>query len=637
MSSKKSDIKILVVNHKPSLVPDNELLKPIQVGAALTKSRLDGMAYYDDSGDNISHENRSYCELTAIYWAWKNLDADYYGLFHYRRYLSFSPAQDGNAHAGKAFPNIESATGKVNLDADEMRSLIEKYDLVIPRKDNTKLHTRSESIYDQYAEEHYIADLDYCLNYIAEKYPEIAPFNKTLHDSWGYFCNMFIMKKELFNEYCAFMFDVLGEFDKHNDISGYSVQQYRVNGFLAERLTNVYIHYLLSLGKYKVKELQMAYFENTDPAPKLKPVAKDNNVAVVLASNDFYVPYISTLIHSIVENASPKYTYDINIFHQDIRPDNMKLLQSEFADKKNISIRFCDMSSRASEYKKLFTKWHFTVETYFRLFIQDIMADYKKVLYLDGDMIVKRDIADLYAENIKDYLLAASRDIDMAGVYNSTSVVADNDIDPNRKDYIDNVLKIKDPYGYFQAGVILFNLDEMRKSFSTQKALEFASSRQWEYLDQDVLNFFAQGRVKYLDPRWNVLYDWEFWRIKNVISKAPVGMYFEYMESRKTPGIIHYGGTIKPWHRPDCDFGDQYWRIARQSAYYELIVARMSDWRVDHREPAAKVRLRKRAVSKLRSTADRVAPAGTVRRKPITLTSKAIKKFYDNRHLRIFV
>ena len=629
MSTTSSKIEILVVEHKPSFVPKNELLKPIQVGAALAGKRLEDVTYYDDQGDNISELNAAYCELTATYWAWKNIDADYYGLFHYRRYLSFSPKQQENNYAGQAYPSVEASIPEIDLYEDRMRAIIEAHDLIIPRQDDTRTASSDKSLYEQYKNEHVIADLDFCIDYIKKNYPNIAPHTETLHTSLGYFCNMFVMKKELYNEYCAFMFDVLGAFDAHADISGYSVQQYRVNGFLAERLTDVFIHYLQAQKKYKIKELQMTYFENTEPVPVIHPVAKEDNIAVVLAANDFYVPYISTLIHSIAENASKQYTYDINIFHQDITPLNMNLLRNEFDSHPNVNIRFCDLSSKAHEYKNLFTKWHFTVETYFRLFIQDIMGNYKKVLYLDGDMIVKADIAELYNEDVEGYLLAAARDIDMAGVYNSNSVAADDVIDPKRKNYIDNELKIRDPYGYFQAGVILFNLEEMRKSFNPREAFTFAASRQWEYLDQDVLNYFAQGKVKYIDLSWNVLYDWEFVRIKNVISKAPISMYRDYMESRKNPKIIHYGGTIKPWQRPDTDYGDSYWRIARLSAYYELIINRMSVWAVKHASQypqTDKPQLRARVVRKLRRTADKIAPKGTPLRAPITLTSRAIKK-----------
>ena len=84
----KPKIKIYIACHKPCHIPKNDLLFPIQVGAAISNNRLEGMLH-DDEGDNISAKNKSYCELTAQYWAWKNDEADYYGFFHYRRYFSF--------------------------------------------------------------------------------------------------------------------------------------------------------------------------------------------------------------------------------------------------------------------------------------------------------------------------------------------------------------------------------------------------------------------------------------------------------------------------------------------------------------------------------------------------------------------
>lgn len=86
---KQPDIRIFIACHKPTYVPENPIFYPVQVGTALTEKRLEHMAYRDNEGDNISGKNPDYCELTAQYWAWKNIDCDYYGFFHYRRYLTF--------------------------------------------------------------------------------------------------------------------------------------------------------------------------------------------------------------------------------------------------------------------------------------------------------------------------------------------------------------------------------------------------------------------------------------------------------------------------------------------------------------------------------------------------------------------
>lgn len=621
-------IEILVVNHKPAFVPTNSFLKPIQVGSSLKATKLEGMEYYDNDGDNISDRNDSYCELTAAYWAWKNLDADYYGLFHYRRYLSFAPDSLTSSHPGRAYDNIPSALNDLQLKEDRMREVIEAHDLVIPRKDNTKSTTGESSLYDQYANEHFISDLDYCIDYIEKKYEKISPYLSTLHDNEAYFCNMFIMKKEMYNEYCSFIFDVLGSFEDNNDISNYNPQQYRVTGFLAERLTNVFIQYLIGSRKYKVKELQVAYFENTDPITRLEQIHSEA-ISIVLAADNNYVPYVSTLLGSLAEHANSKDIYDVTVFHKNISSQNQSLLIESLKQWSNVHLRFCDMSGRLGEFEGLATKWHITVETYFRLFIPEIMTDYKKVLYLDGDMIIKRDVAELFREDIDGYTLAACRDVDMAGVYNSNLVVAENTINKNMKNHIDIEVGLKNPYDYFQAGVLLLNLDEIRKSYSTKDLLAIAVRQKWEYLDQDILNYVARGSVKYLDLRWNVLYDWEYVRIKDVISKAPVKLYKEYMESRKAPYIIHYGGSIKPWQRADADMANEYWKIARKSVFYELIISRMSVWATEHKSikyGSEVLRFRTRVVRKLRRGADMIAPMGTWRRRPVTFASRIAKK-----------
>ena len=119
------NIKIYVVCHKPSYVPPNPYLYPIQVGTALAKEALEGMLH-DNEGDNISKKNKSYCELTAQYWAWKNEEADYYGFFHYRRYFSFDSELNRDDGWGNiAYDRItEDVIDELRLQPEVMKDLI---------------------------------------------------------------------------------------------------------------------------------------------------------------------------------------------------------------------------------------------------------------------------------------------------------------------------------------------------------------------------------------------------------------------------------------------------------------------------------------------------------------------------------
>ncbi len=256
-----SNIKILVAEHKPAYHIDNPLLLPVHVGAALSGANL-GIQRDDDGQDNISTKNPNYCELTAIYWAWKNLDADYYGLFHYRRYLSFADATD--EFTTKPYLSIKSAEQKIGIDQQTIEQVIAGVDAVVPRPEDVSKHRGESNAYLQYKKDHYIADLDICLEYIIEKYPDIAPHVQSVHEPYVYSYNMFVMKKTVFEEYCEYIFDVLRYFDTQSDISGYDSYQSRVDGFLAERLTSIFVYYLKARGD-TVRELQTAFFECTEP------------------------------------------------------------------------------------------------------------------------------------------------------------------------------------------------------------------------------------------------------------------------------------------------------------------------------------------------------------------------------------
>lgn len=145
-----------------------------------------------------------------------------------------------------------------------------------------------------------------------------------------------------------------------------------------------------------------------------------------------------------------------------------------------------------------------------------------------------------------------------------------------KKKYTDQVLKLKEPYKYFQAGVLLLNLAEFRKAYTTKQILDFAVSEEWQLLDQDILNKLCEGRVKYIDMRWNVMVDYAGIRINKIIALAPRKLNQMYLDARNNPAIIHYAGPQKPWFEPEMDFGDVFWNYARGSVYYECMLFRMS-------------------------------------------------------------
>ena len=564
-------IEILVSCHKPSETVKSDIIKTIQVGAE-TNAKF-AADYADNLGDNISLKNPEYCELTAQYWAWKNLDADYYGFFHYRRYLAFANTDKPQDSWGNILEDYFSAQAveTYGLHDDTIRRTVCSYDIILPElKDITKMPHMGRNMVEQYLGSGYLhrQDWDIMMDVLSEFYPEYLPYAKQYAKGHTtYFNNMFIMRKDIFQTYAAWLFDVLDKCYARMDMSDYSVEALRTPGHLGERLLNIYCAHLKSTTNYRFCELPTLVFLNTDPVPCLKPAFAQNNVAIALSANDYYVPYVSALLLSMKTHFSSSRNYDILIMTRDISPISQGHLSDIFERCENVSVRFINVSRFSKQFDNLFLRGHFALETYFRLLMPELMAGYKKVLYLDCDIIVNADLADLYDTDVDGYLLAAAHDADTAGLYNG--------FEPNKKNYMDNVLKIKKPYEYFQAGVILFNLEMFRSTYSSEEMLTFAASNKWELLDQDVLNYLAQGRYKAVDMAWNVMTDWRRIRIQDIISRAPKYLRDEYMKAHANPKVIHYAGPDKPWQQPSADYAEYFWKYARQTIYYEVLMQRL--------------------------------------------------------------
>lgn len=216
------NIKILVAAHKKFPMPkDRELYLPILVGA--TKNYTVGIDYQrDDVGKNISIKNPNYNELTAIYWAWKNLDADAIGLVHYRRLFSRNKKR-----------NLENVLSK-----DDVEKLLEGSEVILPKKRRYYI----ETIYSHYIHSHHKEPLDETRKIIQQYYPKyLKSFDKLMSQRSAHMFNMFIMKKNNFDEYSNWLFDILFKLEGRIDISGFSVQEARVFGYISELLLDVWV------------------------------------------------------------------------------------------------------------------------------------------------------------------------------------------------------------------------------------------------------------------------------------------------------------------------------------------------------------------------------------------------------------
>lgn len=562
-----SNIKLFVTHtpNRDTMTVDNPLLYNVIAGSDFQKKPVREGMLLDNDGENISKRNKSYCELTTQYWAWKNQDADYYGFCHYRRFFSFNHEKLKEDDWGTVvYPVMdENAMEELHLNETDMRSYIEQYDFLVAEGIQTK-RLLAKSVYDHYdkAPELHIEDVKIFLSILHEKYPEIAEVAEEFFKGQVFYpCNMFIMKKELFQEYSAILFDVLDEFENRADMSLYSREGYRTTGHLGERMVGIFYEYLKKKGGYKLGELQIALIQNADRQPVVDKIPQENTVPVVLAANQKYVPILYTCAQSIVNHTTSENHYEIYVFHTDITAESQKIFLDTLT-RDNVHFTFINVLKNVAGYR-LEAKEHITTETFYRFLILDILKVYPKVLYLDCDMIIMRDVADLFHIDLGDNLIGAAKDPDFMGQCNGANV--------DTGKYCKEVLQIN-PFQYFQAGVLLLNVAELNKVTTVTKLLDMSDTGIYKYSDQDILNVVCKNRVTYLDMAWNMIVDCNHERWHGVIKYAPYYIMDEYEEARKHPYIIHYAGFLKPWMKADEDFAEEFWKVARTNQFYEQVL-----------------------------------------------------------------
>ncbi len=197
---------------------------PIHVGKSLSSVNLHIQG--DNTGCNISNLNNFFCELTGLYWVWKNVDARFYALSHYRRY--FKPIKQ----------EYLLVNDKKIASSNELLRLMKSYDVILPQKRNYYIDT----IRSHYVNAHNKSDLDVTYSVICHKFPDyIESFQNVFNSRSISLYNMFVMNRKSFNNYCEWLFSVLFEVEKMIPYKNYDQYQRRVFGFLAERLLNVWI------------------------------------------------------------------------------------------------------------------------------------------------------------------------------------------------------------------------------------------------------------------------------------------------------------------------------------------------------------------------------------------------------------
>lgn len=266
----------------------------------------------------------------------------------------------------------------------------------------------------------------------------------------------------------------------------------------------------------------------------------NKEIPIFFAVDDGYIPFLAVALRSLIDNSSKDNFYLIKVLHTNINDDNKKSILKYEQD--NVDIEFVDLNYYVAKIKdKLYTRDYYSKTTYFRLFIPNLYPQYDKVLYLDSDIVILDDIAKLYNIDLGDNLVGGAPD----DVIQKIKVFSE---------YAEIVVGVKDYRKYFNAGVLLMNLDAMRKFKFQEKFLYLLDKITFAVAqDQDYLNLMCKGRVKLFDRTWN---------------RMP--MEDKHIKTSDVK-LIHYNLAYKPWHFEDILYKEFFWEYAKKTEFFDLI------------------------------------------------------------------
>lgn len=274
--------------------------------------------------------------------------------------------------------------------------------------------------------------------------------------------------------------------------------------------------------------------------PNIKLYKKSQKlIPIFFATDDNYVPFLDVTLRSLIANASKKYKYIINVINTGLNKEKTDLVKK--LENENFEINFCDVSEYVAPIKnKLKNLYHFSLATWYRLFIQSLFPQYDKVLYLDCDIIVLGDISKLYNTELGNNLLGAAR----------CHIVSDHEVFGEYAEKFCGVPR----QNYLQAGILVMNLKEFRKRDLENKFLYLINKYNFDVIDPDqgYLNAMCCGSVKMLPNGWN----------KEAIPAPLEGKL----------NIVHYALYKKPWQYDDVFNKEYFWEYAKISPFYEEIL-----------------------------------------------------------------
>lgn len=345
----------------------------------------------------------------------------------------------------------------------------------------------------------------------------------------------------------------------------------------------------------------------------IEPVFRQNYVAVVFQTSNLFCPYAAVTIQSLIETATKQYNYDVIVTSLDINEENAMMISKMADGIDNISIRVFNISKYRAQHP-LTGNRRFGSETWTRVFLADMMPNYSKVIDLDSDMILRRDIGELYRTDVSQYYLAGVQDLFVFYSYYGSY------INGKFKTHL-GTLGLTDPRDYVNAGCLIFNLDKIRNDYPLESILEVIKEKNFEILEQDTFNYMFRGHILHLDMSWNYLVD--SINITGYADKnAPEDFKVRHDKAAQNIKLIHYAAPDKPWDHPENPYAIEFWETARHTAYYSTLLQHM----IGNQQKRLALRVTKLEPPAKRKALDKLLPKGSKRRETVKKLAAPFRK-----------
>ena len=272
-------------------------------------------------------------------------------------------------------------------------------------------------------------------------------------------------------------------------------------------------------------------------------------IPIVFSIDNNYVPYWGVAATSLIEHASNEYMYKVYVFYTDLSEYNIRRVEG--LSTSNVEIHCVDVSGDMPSVK-LKNRNYISKETIYRFLAPILLSEYEKILYLDSDIVILRDLAELYQIEIGDNIVGATEDLQrqhLATVYLKERGIASE--------------------GYFNTGVMILNTKRFLEKDILGEVVKVLDTATMVYdmPDQDSLNIILQGDIYYLPTEWNVA-----WHAVNHLDEVIERQIEDVKRVMQNPYIIHYTSGNKAWHSPGLELADKFWEYARKTSFYEEII-----------------------------------------------------------------